>query len=54
MKPPSFVMEVSYGVFSATINPRYKKKFSDSRFLITALWVGSAAGVNGPVIFMEN
>ena len=27
--------------------------FSDSRFSITILWVGSADGVNGPVIFLE-
>ena len=33
--------------------PRHDKNFSDSRFSITVLWVGIAAGVNGPVIFME-
>ena len=35
----------------AKINPDIKKN-SDSRFLITIIWVGSEAGVNGPVIFM--
>ena len=32
--------------------PRPDKNFSDSRFSIKFLWVGSAAGVNGPVIFL--
>ena len=34
--------------------PLHDKKYSDSRFSITFLWVGGAAGVNGPVIFLEN
>ena len=29
-----------------------RKKCRDLRFLIIVLWVGSAAGVNGPVIFL--
>ena len=33
--------------------PRHDKNFSDSRFSITVFRVGSAAGVNGPVIFLE-
>ena len=32
--------------------PRHDKNCSDSRFSITVLRVGSAAGVNGPVIFL--
>ena len=32
--------------------PRHGKNCSDSRFSITFLRVGSAAGVNGPVIFL--
>ena len=32
--------------------PCHDKKCSDSRFSITVLQVGSAAGVNGPVIFL--
>ena len=32
--------------------PRYNKHFSNSRFSITVLWVGSASIVNGPVIFL--
>ena len=32
--------------------PRHEKNCSDSRFSIKLLLVGSAAGVNGPVIFM--
>ena len=39
---------------AATINPSTKKNCSDSRFLIKVLWVGNAAGVNGPVIFLTN
>ena len=31
---------------------RYDKHFSNSRFSATVLWVGSAAGVNGTVMFM--
>ena len=30
-----------------------QKNCSDSGFSITVLWVGSSAGVNGPVVFME-
>ena len=33
--------------------PRHDKNCSDLRFSITVLRVGSAAGVNGPVIFLE-
>ena len=33
--------------------PRHEKNCSDSRFSIKVLRVGSAAGVNGPVIFLE-
>ena len=33
--------------------PLHENKFSDSRFSITVLRVGSVAGVNGPVIFMS-
>ena len=32
--------------------PQYDKNFSDSTFLSIVLRVGSAAGVNGPVIFL--
>ena len=32
--------------------PRHEKNCSHSRFSITALWIGSSAGVNGPVIFL--
>ena len=31
----------------------HDKNCSNSRFLITVLWVGSTAGVNAPVIFLE-
>ena len=34
--------------------PRHDKNCSDSRFSITVLRVGIAAGVNGPVIFLDN
>ena len=33
--------------------PRHDKNCSDSSFSITVLRVGSEAGVNGPVIFLE-
>ena len=33
--------------------PCHDKNCSDSRFSITVLRVGSAAGVNGPVIFLS-
>ena len=33
--------------------PRQEKNYSDSRFSVIVLRVGSVAGVNGPVIFME-
>ena len=32
--------------------PRHDNNYSDSRFSITVLRVGSVAGVNGPVIFL--
>ena len=32
--------------------PCHDKSCSNSRFSITVLWVGSAAGVNGTVIFL--
>ena len=35
----------------ATINPA-TEKISDSRFSITVLWVGSASGLNGTLIFL--
>ena len=31
---------------------RHEKKFSDSRFSLTVLRIGSAAGVNGLVVFL--
>ena len=40
-------------VIGSKDKPRHDQNFSDSRFSITALRVGSAAGLNGPVIFME-
>ena len=33
--------------------PQHEKKFSHKIFSIIVLWVGSAAYVNGPVIFLE-
>ena len=39
-------------VLGSKDKPRHDKNFSDSRFSIIVLCVGSAAGVNGPVIFM--
>ena len=41
-------------VLGSKDKPHHDKYCSESRFLITVLWVGSAAGVNGPVIFLEN
>ena len=32
--------------------PRHDNNCSNSRFSITFLWVGIAAGVNGPVVFL--
>ena len=39
-------------VLGSKDKPGHDKKISDSRFSITVLRVGSAAGVNGPVMFM--
>ena len=39
-------------IIGGNYKPRYENNSSDSRFSITVLRVGSAAGVNGPVIFM--
>ena len=39
-------------VLGSKDKPRHDKKCSDSRFSITVLQVGSAEGVNGPVIFL--
>ena len=33
--------------------PRHDQNCSDSRFSITVFRVGSAAGVNGPVLFLD-
>ena len=40
-------------VLGSKVKPRHDKNFSDSRFSMIFLWVVSAAGVNGPVIFLE-
>ena len=39
-------------VIGSKDKPCHEKNCSDSRFSITVLWVGSAEGVNGPVIFL--
>ena len=52
MKPASFVIRVTWRFLGAKINPPWKN-CSDSMFSITVLQVGSAAGVNYPVIFLE-
>ena len=39
-------------VIGGNDKPRHEKNCSDLRFSITVLWVGSAAGVNGLVIFL--
>ena len=39
-------------VLGSKDKPRHDKKCSESRFSITVLQVGSAAGVNGAVIFL--
>ena len=40
-------------VIESKDKPRHDKNFSSSRFSITVFRVGNAAGVNGPVIFLE-
>ena len=39
-------------VLGIKYKPRHDKNCSESRFSTTALWVGSAADVTGPVIFL--
>ena len=39
-------------VLGSKDKPRHEKQFSDSRFSITVLRVGSVAGINGPAIFL--
>ena len=51
MKPPSFVMSLSSLLLAANIN-HTTKKHRNTRFSIKVLWVGSSAGVNGPLIFL--
>ena len=40
-------------VLESKDKPRHDRNFSNSIFSVTVLRVGSAAGVNGPVTFME-
>ena len=40
-------------VLGSEDKPRHDKICSDSRFSVTVLRFGSAAGVTGPVIFLE-
>ena len=47
-----FCNEVYLKVLGSKDKTRHEKNCSDSRFLVTVLMVGSAAGVNGPVIFL--
>ena len=44
--------EGELNIIGSNDKPRHDKIFSDSGFSITVLRVGSAAGVNGPVIFL--
>ena len=44
--------EVELRIIGDNDKPCHEKNCSDSRFSITVLRVGSAAGVNGPVIFL--
>ena len=39
-------------IISGNYKPRHNKNCSDSTFSVTVCRVGSAAGVNGPVIFL--
>ena len=45
--------EVELRIIGGNNKPRHDKNCSDSRFSIKVLRFGSAAGVNGPVIFLE-
>ena len=45
--------KVDLKVLGSKDNPLDEKKCSELRFSITVLWVGSVAGVNGPVIFLK-
>ena len=47
-----FCNEGELKVLGRKDKPRHEKNRSDSRLSIAVLWVGSASGVNGPVIFM--
>ena len=49
-----FCNEGELKIISNNDKPRHDKNCSNSRFSITVLRFGSAAGVNGPVIFMAN
>ena len=40
-------------VIGSKYKPHHEKNCSNSRFSITVVLVGSEAGVNGPVIFLE-
>ena len=44
--------EVELSIIFINDKPRHEKNCSDLRFSITGIWVRSAAGVNGPVIFL--
>ena len=44
--------EGALNVLGSKDKPRHEKNCSDSRFSITVLRFGSAAGMNGPVIFL--
>ena len=45
--------EVELKVLGRKDKPRHDKNYSDLRFSTTVLWVGGAAGVNGPVTFLK-
>ena len=45
--------EVDLNIIGGNNKPGHKKNCSDLRFSITVLRVGSAAGVNVPVIFLS-
>ena len=51
-KTPFLFYEGKLKVLGIKDKPFHDKNCSDSRFSITVLWVGIAAGVNGPVIFL--
>ena len=44
--------EVELKVVGSKDKPHHVRNCGESRFSIAVLWVGSAAGVNGPVIFL--